>query len=641
MPASPDAAPRAPWMPQRRPRALLRRRLGAWTVRLGIGHVPSDGAELEALVGRYGTLALAVLLILMGLGAFLTWAIAAVTLTPIARVALGAVGAAALAAGGWRLRSRADAAASGTRRFGDALLALALAAAHVVAWGAGPALGLVSPAAALLVAAVASGALALLAWRERDQALFVVGVGGALAAPFVTGADTGHASVLATYGWVVLSAGVVALPHARVAGDDVRLVRWTLAARVLGLGGAFFAGALLRDATEVAAIGSRAVVGLPVWQPDREVPVLFALACAAVPLLLPRRARRAGVALMHLTTAFGAVLTLALSTGAGEPMLAAYAFVATIGALLAIGTVVPAERAPGRGARRGALLGALALPLALLAAALVALRDATSATGALLAGAWTVASGVAGFVALRRPDAATSPLPGAHVAAAGLAAAVVPLLALDGQRVALVLALAAHAAVFAQVVGPIPRSIAALPSLCSLGLAGAGAATLLRQRPAFGYTPFLTSASLATVAVIAACAVLAWRVRRHGAGAFARGERTVLAALPAIGALLWGREELARVGSPELSTFLLVGYFAAAGVAALAVGRARRVAGARQVGLALAIYAALKALAQASELRAVGLRVGSYLLVGAFLLAVGYWYRSAGERTPAPEPAAP
>jgi len=38
----------------------------------------------------------------------------------------------------------------------------------------------------------------------------------------------------------------------------------------------------------------------------------------------------------------------------------------------------------------------------------------------------------------------------------------------------------------------------------------------------------------------------------------------------------------------------------------------------------------------------VGLRVGSYLLVGAFLLAVGYWYRSAGERpAPAREPVAP
>ena len=57
----------------------------------------------------------------------------------------------------------------------------------------------------------------------------------------------------------------------------------------------------------------------------------------------------------------------------------------------------------------------------------------------------------------------------------------------------------------------------------------------------------------------------------------------------------------------------------------------RRVAGARQAGLLLALYAAVKALAQASNLDPVGLRVGSYLVVGAFLLAVGYWYRTAGD----------
>jgi uncharacterized membrane protein len=48
-------------------------------------------------------------------------------------------------------------------------------------------------------------------------------------------------------------------------------------------------------------------------------------------------------------------------------------------------------------------------------------------------------------------------------------------------------------------------------------------------------------------------------------------------------------------------------------------------------GLALAIYAALKAVAQASGLSAIGLRVGSYLLVGCFLLGVAYWYRAAGD----------
>ena len=44
----------------------------------------------------------------------------------------------------------------------------------------------------------------------------------------------------------------------------------------------------------------------------------------------------------------------------------------------------------------------------------------------------------------------------------------------------------------------------------------------------------------------------------------------------------------------------------------------------------LAVIAALKAIVQSTDLEAVGLRVGSYLLVGGFLMAVAYWYRGAG-----------
>ncbi len=649
-PASPvpSRAP-APRVTARAPMSAGRR-LGALTERLGIGRLPSDGAELEAVVGRYGTVALAGLLILMGLGAFLTWAIAEVTLTPATRVALGAVGAGVLATAGWRLRGGlAGGGVGGTRRFGDVLLALALAAVHVDAWGAGPVLGLLSPAAALAIAAVASGALALLAWRERDQALFVVGVGGALVAPFATGVDVGSREVLAVYGWLVLSAGVLGLP--RTPDHDpagARSARWTIAARMLGLGGAAYTAALLQDATAVAAVGNPAGLRLPAWQLRRDLPALFALACAAVPLIAPGRVRRAGVAMLHVTTSLGAVLTLGLATGAGAPALAGYALVATLGAQLAAWRLVPGDRAPARAARRDLLVGALALPLALLAAALVALPDAASPAGASVAGAWALASAVWVLVAARgaRAEApasnmASSAQLGTHVAAAGLASAVVPVLLLTERPVPRVLALALHAAGFALLMARVRQRIAALPSLASLGLGAVGAAALLRERTAFGYTPFLTSASLAALAVVAALGVLAWRVRRDDTGAFSAAERTGLMALPALGALVWGREELARTGSPEIATFLLVAYFAAAGCAALAVGRARQVAGARQVGLTLAIYAALKALSQASELQAVGLRVGSYLLVGAFLLAVGYWYRSAGDRPDADGTAEP
>ena len=69
---------------------------------------------------------------------------------------------------------------------------LALALVHVAAWGAGPYLHLVASPVALGVAAAASAALAVLAWVNDEEALFSVGVGGALVAHFVTSRDSGN-----------------------------------------------------------------------------------------------------------------------------------------------------------------------------------------------------------------------------------------------------------------------------------------------------------------------------------------------------------------------------------------------------------------------------------------------------------------
>ena len=95
----------------------------------------------------------------------------------------------------------------------------------------------------------------------------------------------------------------------------------------------------------------------------------------------------------------------------------------------------------------------------------------------------------------------------------------------------------------------------------------------------------------------------------------------------------WGNSELSHAYSADVATFLLILYYAAVGVASIFVGRAREIRALRHVGLGLAIFAALKAIAEASSL-AIGLRVGSYLLAGVFLLAVAYWYR---ERDPESE----
>jgi hypothetical protein len=300
--------------------------------------------------------------------------------------------------------------------------------------------------------------------------------------------------------------------------------------------------------------------------------------------------------------------------------------------------VTPVPRADARAATT-----ALLLPLALLLGALLALPDALTDAGAAVGAGWAAmaaAAALAGARTLGTADANADPLRGAHAAVAGLAGALVPGLLLRDQRVARVAALAAHGALFAALFARVRRRVAIAPALASLAVAGGSAYLLLWERPAFGYTPFLTGASLAALSAVLGWIALAWLAFRAcrdedvapaKAGAVLTvGERGALVGVAAAAALLWGREELARAVSREVATFLLVGYFAAAGIAAILVGRVRRVPAARQAGLALALYAAFKALAQASRLEAVGLRVGSYLLVGGFLLGVGWWYRAAG-----------
>ena len=89
---------------------------------------------------------------------------------------------------------------------------------------------------------------------------------------------------------------------------------------------------------------------------------------------------------------------------------------------------------------------------------------------------------------------------------------------------------------------------------------------------------------------------------------------------------MWGNTELSHAYSSDISTFLLILYYAVVGVAAIFIGRHRTIRVLRHTGLGLAIFAALKAMAEASSLD-IGWRVASYFLAGLFLLAVAYWYR--------------
>jgi hypothetical protein len=96
-------------------------------------------------------------------------------------------------------------------------------------------------------------------------------------------------------------------------------------------------------------------------------------------------------------------------------------------------------------------------------------------------------------------------------------------------------------------------------------------------------------------------------------------------------AFVWVRQELVEAWSPDASSFALIIYYALAGLALIFAGRLRAVGLWRGVGLALAFYAGYKALVQTFTIDAVGLRVGARIMVGAFLAAVAYWYRTPSQ----------
>ena len=92
-------------------------------------------------------------------------------------------------------------------------------------------------------------------------------------------------------------------------------------------------------------------------------------------------------------------------------------------------------------------------------------------------------------------------------------------------------------------------------------------------------------------------------------------------------AILWGRMELAHAFSRDLATFLLILYYAACGLGTIVAGRWLGVQRLPMAGLAMALYAAVKAMVEVAAIDGVALRVGAYGAVGLFLLGAGYLYR--------------
>ncbi len=559
-----------------------------------------DRPNMEAFIGRYGTLALAAFTILMGVGAFIGWAVRNGIIGPAMRVILGALLAGVVAAVGWRLR-RGD-----SPRFGSVLLALSLAIMHVVCWGAGPLLHLIPDVAALGVAAAASAGLAVLALREEDQSLFNVGFGGALLAPFVTSAETGDPVLLLLYGAIVLGAGMRAM-RARV---------WSKTPFVLGLG-----------VMAYAAAASGKLSQSEVWV-RAGAPSVFAIAVGWLALLFVRGASRERLATVALITA-----TLALLAIHERPS------VSTMRYMLAATIVVSGFlMARGGGAERVVqLVAALLLPAATLVAALATAGRGAEYADVALAVLW--AAGSAGAAAANRDGAREW-----HAFMAAAMGGVAIALQFDNREVAFAVAIAVYGAAMAIVMRRLVLRGVGVAALGWLAIGAAVAFDALGDRGRWITNPFLTPASGAALAICSAWVVFSWHAARTGAadgGVVTTMPRTVVRILGGVLTFLWIHAELSRTVSLDVSTFLLVAYYAMSGVVAIGLGRWRGIPMLRQLGLALAVFAAVKAMAETSSL-SIGWRVGGYLLAGVFLLGVAYWYRGkGGEREGAENAASP
>jgi len=541
--------------------------------------------DFEKLLGRYGTIAVASLAILMGVGTFLSWAIQHGLLGPVVRVVLGFVGAAVVGGVGMWVREKRD------LRFGNVLLALSLAIVHLDAWAAGPHLHVLSTVAALTIAAVASVALAALALTSDERTLFAIGFGGALIAPFVTASEPGSIVLLLTYGWIVIASTIFAI---RERGWLPILWLAVVAAGVYVVAG--IVGMPLRGASWLTA----------------HAPAIFAFACAAAALLWARDALRSKLALAFLLLA--CVASGAYAMGASTIEIAISLFGTVVAYLIARELETD---------KFWLAIGNVVLPLGFLAATMVS--ASTDAARALAALALTVLAAVLAWDADEERDQ--------HLFVTAVASGIAILCYLIDHDARCIAALALHAALFSIVLRSTRAKLLTFPIVIGLAIASIWALAELGLRTPYQYAPFGGVFSLCALVVVAAWAVFAFAVRPATENA-PPDDRTlagIVGGLAIADAFVWIRQELAYAWSPDASSFALIIYYALAGLALIFAGRWRRVGLLRAAGLALAFYAGYKALAETFTIDAISLRVGARILVGVFLAAVAYWYRAPRE----------
>jgi hypothetical protein len=269
---------------------------------------------------------------------------------------------------------------------------------------------------------------------------------------------------------------------------------------------------------------------------------------------------------------------------------------------------------------------ALLLPLLSLgvASAVTTGRQARAA----VFGIWTVFALLAWQAERRRGEPTRG---GAHLLAGGLLGVIAVGELLWPNPLALVTGLVAWGLVLA---AALHDELSPLPLVAvAVALGGAALSSLdqLASRQAFAYVPFLTRSSASALVATLGLGIAGLLIGRAPSERDAKwADRPVRLGVVVAFAILWGRMEMAHAISPDLASFLLIAYYAACGLASILVGRILGVQLLRLAGLGLAIYAAVKAVVEASLISGVLLRVGAYGAVGVFLLGAGYLYRERG-----------
>jgi hypothetical protein len=547
--------------------------------------------SLETFIGKYFMLGGAVLLLLTGIGYLIAWSIANQMLTPAGRVGLGALAAAAFVAAGFYARAKDE------RRWGGIMLSIALAITHTVAWGAGPKLQIVDPKLALGLAAIASILLAALALVDEDETLYVVGVGGALLAPFVTQSGRSSAPFTLLYGWIVITAGLFAM----------RGQKWRTATTVMSIAGMLYAGVGIAT---VLTGGSTHTLFL-----DRTSPSFFALACTWSAAILASDEYRRSLTRSYLVTMVLAVVVAAAQVaGKNLPDLPPIALAGTVSAYLILRPTLESVE--------HWLLDAIAIPLGFLAGALISAGGIDAPNGVAITLLWGAAAG--GAALLNERDRR-----GPHYLVFGLTTWASVAYLLRGDDMSLGLGMIAHAIAMILLMRKERSEHVALPAVVSLVSALVQSASLLSARPNYIATPFLNPGALLLL-----LSLLTWW-RFFGAIAMLAGSdeepdpqwKRVARTFIAVALFLWGWRELAHTISRDVATSLVTIYFALVGVGAIHYGRIRAIPIARHTGLGLCVVAAWMAVARASGVEAIQIKVGTFVLASLFLLVVAYWYR--------------